>query len=178
MCLGFGIRGVATGGSSIRVKKDIMERAYGSRHLCITRSPGISWRDLPLLDDSFGLLVEFVQIFHCGGIFKHFPHLDSCGDELKHVSVILQRPGLRLSSMTHLQSIVQYRCQFLYLAIVDSMGGYLPFSGQTLDEVVPFGPLLVGRGLHCRLVWLKWNGKAVFGNPIKCTLRETPVHLR
>lgn len=70
------------------------------------------------------------------------------------MSVVLQWPGLRLSSMTHLQGIVQYRCQFLDLAIVNSMGGYLPFSGQTLDEVIPLGPLLVGCGLHCGLVGL------------------------
>ena len=106
------------------------------------------------MDDSFGLLVEFVQIFHCGGIFEHFPNLNTRGDELKHMSVVLQWPALRLGGVTHFQGIVQYRCQLLDLAIVDSMGGYLPFSGQTLDEVIPLGPLLVGCGLHCGLVRL------------------------
>ena len=56
---------------------------------CNLQSPRI-WRcRSSLMDDFFRLLVKLVQVFHCGSIFEHFPNLDSCGNELEYMSVIL-----------------------------------------------------------------------------------------
>jgi hypothetical protein len=94
-------------------------------------------------DQLLGVNIKTIEELHGAGVLQDLGNLYPRRDKLQHVAVILDRSGLVLGSVAHLQGILQHGDELLDLAVVQEMSGNAACRSQALQEVHPLGPLAV-----------------------------------
>lgn len=73
------------------------------------------------MDQFLRVNIETVEELHCIGVLEDLGNLRSCGNELEHITVILDGSGAVLGSVAHFQGVFQDSDQLLDLAVVESV---------------------------------------------------------